>query len=375
LPLFSRAAREFADALATARIPSLLTEHSHALVEVIRQCRQDLIGRVPLLAPQIDELERWATSLQADAVIGRDGVVACWRLAELYEDLQRYAEMAAVLREGLVSAWTTLHRDPGTVLQPGRDGAEFVRQRESDEAWLNQAAMPFRRDADPARSAWVRKALDGASTSIAGAFSSITVPRNDIEHAGMNREPAPGHRLRATLRSRADEFLAALQSAGFDVGTSPPFAITAREAGCTVASSAQPAGFINCSNHPITSWSAYQLEAARSLGYGEPGEFPHGFPLVPPEATTEEVAALAADITRRLQAYGVRAAHVAGEFTLALALVTALEALGIACYAATTERISQEAPALDGKIERKSEFRFVAWRRYPAALVPAPSRP
>lgn len=122
---------------------------------------------------------------------------------------------------------------------------------------------------------------------------------------------------------------------------------------------------INLSNHPLSTWSAPQRDAAVALGHGPPADFPESMPIVPPEATTSEVATLADRVVDRAREFGAAAAHVAGEFTLTVALVQRLEAAGIPCYVATTARdvVEREDPA--GGTRRESVFRFVAWRRYP----------
>lgn len=123
---------------------------------------------------------------------------------------------------------------------------------------------------------------------------------------------------------------------------------------------------LNLSNHPVAGWSAPQRDAALALGHGPPGDLPESMPMVPPDATTADIAALADRLALRARELGAAAAHVAGELTLTVALVQRLELVGIPCYAATTAREVVERPGPDGAIRRESVFRFVSWRRYPA---------
>ena len=123
--------------------------------------------------------------------------------------------------------------------------------------------------------------------------------------------------------------------------------------------------FLNLSNHPVASWSQEQFDAARALDLGEPCDLEGGMPLVPPEASTEQVVVLAAELVRRAFEQGLWGAHVAGEFTLTSALVREFQWRGVRCFVATTRRESREVPVAGGGVERHSEFRFVRWREYP----------
>ncbi|RMF66145.1 MAG: hypothetical protein D6740_13420, partial [Alphaproteobacteria bacterium] len=69
---------------------------------------------------------------------------------------------------------------------------------------------------------------------------------------------------------------------------------------------------------------------------------------------------LARDLVSRIPE-GTGHALVQGEFTLTCQLVRCLQAYGITCWAATTERDVEKRP--DGM--KVSRFRFVRLRRYP----------
>ncbi len=125
-------------------------------------------------------------------------------------------------------------------------------------------------------------------------------------------------------------------------------------------------GFLNLSNHPIEQWPAAQVEAARRLGLGDPAELDGGMPLVDAEIDTPAVCKLASAIADRVEAAEAAGAFVATDPTLTAALVGALQARGIRCFAATTERVAQEQALPDGTVQRVSNYRFVRWREYPA---------
>ena len=122
--------------------------------------------------------------------------------------------------------------------------------------------------------------------------------------------------------------------------------------------------FVNLSNHALETWSPAQRDAARALGHGEPGELAHPLPLIDPRADTETVVALARTTADEALATGARGAVVAGDYTFTLALVAALQARGVRCYAATTARDVTVERAPDGSSVKRSVFVFVRWREY-----------
>lgn len=115
--------------------------------------------------------------------------------------------------------------------------------------------------------------------------------------------------------------------------------------------------FLNISNHPSSSWTSQQLEAAASLG-GQPSDI--RFPNVDPRWTTEEIEINAADLVSRLDLNGVECGMVAGEPIMALFVVRELQRLGVTCYSATTERIVEERDGV-----KTSRFTFVRFREWP----------
>ena len=119
--------------------------------------------------------------------------------------------------------------------------------------------------------------------------------------------------------------------------------------------------FINLTNHPSDTWGADQLAAAEPLGR----VVDILFPMVSPDATTDEVHQLAdqlvADVLLTAEAaQATMTVHVMGEHTLTHALVVRLKEKGIKCVASTSERNTIMLP--DGK--KVSEFKFTQFREY-----------
>jgi CRISPR-associated DxTHG motif protein len=344
LQQFGRAARTFADGLATARIPEIITERSTALVKAIQLCREDLVRHIPPLALQLRRLEAQAQKLAAPAVVSPEGIRASLELAGLYMDLQRYAEAAITLRETGVSAYS-VELAGERVLQPHHGARE--KQRGGDKGFDEERAHHEKQlmGEDAA-------AKSAALESLRRLMRKIGDLRNDVEHGGFREQSREGSGIRGELKEKLEHFRKLYPPTG---------------QGHQERDDASPAGegvFLNLSNHGVSTWSQEQQEAARALGLGEPADLPGGMPLVVPEADTEEVNALAEELAQRAVAQGARGAHVAGEFTLTLALVRALQGRGIPCYAATTHREVEECSSPNGETQKVVKFHFIRWRRY-----------
>ena len=93
--------------------------------------------------------------------------------------------------------------------------------------------------------------------------------------------------------------------------------------------------FVNLTHHPWAGWSAEQKAACEATATPICDLV---FPVVSPEASEEDVAAIAVSLAGKTVALGASAALVEGEFTLLWRLVYELRNQGIACYSATSAR-------------------------------------
>ena len=117
--------------------------------------------------------------------------------------------------------------------------------------------------------------------------------------------------------------------------------------------------FINLSNHPFSSWSAKQLEAAKQ--YGDLAEM--AFPNIEPNCSTEVVRMLAtAYVTDIMEHYPAEnlTVHIMGELTFCYHVVQQLTNRGVCCVASTSERCVEELN--DGR--KLVQFAFVQFRVY-----------
>ncbi len=118
--------------------------------------------------------------------------------------------------------------------------------------------------------------------------------------------------------------------------------------------------FINFTNHPSSCWGTEQLAAARQ--YGEIVDIP--FPAVDPEASAEEINALADVSIVKIRRYEDPVVLVQGEFTLVFAVVERLKMMGIKAVAACAVREVTESVMEDGTPSKTVIFRFCRFREY-----------
>lgn len=117
---------------------------------------------------------------------------------------------------------------------------------------------------------------------------------------------------------------------------------------------------INLSNHPLSTWSNKQKNAAIAL-YGEVVDYP--FPHVSPDSDLDEIKKLAKRIFEEIiNQYKDKkiTLHIMGEFSLVYQLVSLFQLKKIPCVLSTSNRIVEEQT--DGS--KKVFFDFVKFRSY-----------
>lgn len=320
---FAGAAKAFADALSTSRATTMVTHTAASLRDAVAQARPVLSAELPPIGRALDRLVDHLDGLSAERVISREGVRASLALVRQSIAFERFTEAVGLLREVVIDVWTCDQLPTDRILQPGRGDKAFREQRRVLEHRLGA----IRHEAS-------------ASAAIPSVYDAIAELRNDVQHCAYNPSPSKAASIRKGLVRRLEQLEAILADRVF----------------------------INLSNHPSSGgrvpWTAAQVEASEALGCGSVVDVP--FPAVDPHATFDDIETLAREtVTDLLKSRSVSAAFVAGEPTLAFTLVGLLEAAGVACYAATTERTAVETQLEDGSVQKSSIFRFVKWRRYP----------
>lgn len=123
--------------------------------------------------------------------------------------------------------------------------------------------------------------------------------------------------------------------------------------------------FINLSNHPSSKWSKMQLEAAMELtSDNRIQDIP--FPAVSATATTADILTIADDLLHHsvMQAKP-EAIMIAGEFTLAYAMIELCLRAGIKVVAACSDRRTKETVNQDGTVTKTVNFEFIQFREFP----------
>ncbi len=117
---------------------------------------------------------------------------------------------------------------------------------------------------------------------------------------------------------------------------------------------------INLSNHPFSSWSTKQRQAAEA--YGECIDLP--FPAINPSWDEEQIEKLSSEYFDKIIAMGSGhkqlTVHLMGELTFCFSLLRKLQRAGIRCVASCAQRNVEDAP--DGV--KRVIFAFENFREY-----------
>jgi CRISPR-associated protein Csx16 len=203
LAALGRELQRFGRNLETVRTRALLFEGEGSAAWVARrlQSARASANALPPLADVLDRLEQEMLLPLIGAgedLASADGHRALAALAQLYLRMGRWAEAAAIVREG----WVTLYSDPSAAFN--------VEARQLAEARWNR----LHRD----------------------VVQQVAQARNDIEHAGFRAQPLPADALREQI-GRLVEAFAAAGAAGLSQYQQPSECRLGR---CAAAGSAGP---------------------------------------------------------------------------------------------------------------------------------------
>ena len=180
---------------------------------------------------------------------------------------------------------------------------------------------------------------------IAGAFSSLTELRNDLNHSGMRskKPPLTAAKIKSQLKQNIFVFASALSGS-----TVPELPKTNKQ-------------FINLTNHPSSLWDKAQLQAAAQ--YGECVDMP--FPAVDPDGDEEYVDRLTDEYLQKIMEIANNeqsevTVHLMGEMSFTVSLVEKLRNVDISCILSTSTRQSKDL----GNGQKEITFNFVRFRKY-----------
>ena len=179
-------------------------------------------------------------------------------------------------------------------------------------------------------------------------FSNLTEVRNDFNHAGMRSKRAPLQpqsiikNIGKCLKKTEEIF------ANREIKISKP------EKSSNI--------FINLSNHPHSTWSERQLQAAREQ-FGDIVDI--AFPDVDPTLDEEGIEQLVGEYLAKIVVVAADknatpVVHLMGEYTFTFALANKLKAEGIEVVVSTSER--QTEMNTDGS--KTIRFDFIRFRKY-----------
>lgn len=151
----------FGNDFTTVRTGSLLVgskSSAQRLWEAIERTRDDVVKYLPALALVLDQVKDMVEPLRTGGarLSSKAGQQTLIALAKLYQKMGRYSEAISILREG----WITLGAPP-TTDQPGTTEFDNQGRTNQEEAWRSKTI----------------------------SSRSVCELRNDIQHAGFNKQP------------------------------------------------------------------------------------------------------------------------------------------------------------------------------------------
>ncbi|MFQ3582164.1 TM1812 family CRISPR-associated protein [Chloracidobacterium validum] len=161
LPKLAKAIQSFSDDFTTIRTGSLLTgkqPSAQHLYDVIEQTKGEVTQHLPALARVLEQVQAMVEPLRTGGarLSSAQGQRSLLALARLYQKIGRYSEAISILREG----WITLNA-PNDADHPGPELDREARKKQEGD-WRQ------------------------SNRSLA---RSVTAMRNDIQHAGFNKQP------------------------------------------------------------------------------------------------------------------------------------------------------------------------------------------
>lgn len=160
LQKLSKALQQFGDDLTTIRTGSLLLGNQSSasqLDAVIRQTKDEVTQHLPALAFVLDQVAAIVAPLGGEGRLSSPGGQRrMLALARLYYGMGRYSEAISILREGWITLGATNETD-----EPGSKDFNLEARKQREDNWANNTKQ---------------------ASSVAGI-------RNDIQHAGFQKQP------------------------------------------------------------------------------------------------------------------------------------------------------------------------------------------
>ncbi len=296
--------REVSDALAVIRTGELILENPKhertaalpGLLHQLEACKVDVEEHLPPLAVMLDKVSKKFEKFKRDEKLHDlstvKGLEQLRSLAVLYREWNRLPEATTVLREAFTTLFTAESRAASPHVHRGGETSFRTEGRSIADKRCNE---------------WMQQ----------GPNRGLFDFRNDINHAGFNKQP----QNKADLTKSFDTALTRFDEVSQDLEKfRRPF-------------------FLNISNHPRSEWCASQLEAAQDLA---PQILDIPFPQVEPKLSDKKFDKLVKTFFEDLDKQGLieRSSHamVMGDFAMTFALVERLKKANIECWVTTSDR-------------------------------------
>jgi CRISPR-associated protein Csx16 len=183
----AKAIKEFSGDFTTIRTGSMLTDQNPSAQKlydeiVNEQKREEVKRQLPPLVGILDEVRQMIEPLLTNGarLSSKPGQMALFNLARLYQRMGRYSEAASIIREGWISLGAPENADqPG----PTCDKPSRIAQEKS---WKQTTAQHL----------------------------SVAELRNDIQHAGFNKDPQKYDWFEKQITKLMEEWKAAIDAEG-----------------------------------------------------------------------------------------------------------------------------------------------------------------
>lgn len=183
----AKAIKEFSGDFTTIRTGSMLTDRSPTAQklydEIVNEQKKEEVKRqLPPLVRILDEVRQMIEPLLTNGarLSSRPGQMALFNLARLYQRMGRYSEAASIIREGWISLGAPENAD-----QPGPTCDKPSRMAQ-ENSWKQTTAQHL----------------------------SVAELRNDIQHAGFNKDPQKYDWFEKQITSLMEEWKAAIDAEG-----------------------------------------------------------------------------------------------------------------------------------------------------------------
>jgi len=193
LARLGKAIMEFGSDFATVRTGALIANQrssAQRLLEAIQSAEHEIVQHLPPLASVLQQMIDLVKPLAGSPRLsGQAGQNALQSLAQSYLSMGRFAEAAAVLREGWITRYACSQSD-----FPGTEKFSDEHREAAEHSW-------FKNDENTAR--------------------TLADLRNDIEHAGFRRHPRSPQKIKEQLEGMIREWQSLDGSSQLDTTVNP----------------------------------------------------------------------------------------------------------------------------------------------------------